>query len=120
LVVSSVQEALQLGATAFDMMRSTQNCLGALKVRENLPADISQQASVAPTSLLLIPNPTQQFVNIITSEPYEQIELLDMAGRFVMIANDKTLDISALAEGIYFVRIQTINGQILLGKLVKN
>ncbi|MGL4599539.1 MAG: hypothetical protein ACRCYO_18590, partial [Bacteroidia bacterium] len=27
LVVSSVQEALQLGATAFDMMRSTQNCL---------------------------------------------------------------------------------------------
>ncbi len=120
LVVSSVPKVLPSGAIAFDMMRSTQNCMGASKVRENVPATILQNASVISASLQLTPNPAQQVLNIITSEPYEQIELLDMAGRSVMTTTDKTLAISALADGIYFVRVQTTNGQVLLGKFVKN
>jgi hypothetical protein len=63
----------------------------------------------------LFPNPAKELINIKTENPTE-FEILDVAGRLIMIVQpgEKSVDISMLEPGQYFVR-----GNGILRKFVK-
>ncbi len=73
--------------------------------------------SINGVEINLYPNPTTGIVNI-DAEGIESVEVIDLSGRTVMSANGNTMDISALNNGVYTVRINTVNGTSIQ-KIVK-
>jgi hypothetical protein len=68
-----------------------------------------------PAPVSLSPNPAINFVNIVSSEDIQAIELLDIMGKTVYKTNennlkDTKLDISDFPAGEYLVKITTISG----------
>lgn len=57
------------------------------------------------------PNPIQGFLHIQSAEPIEAMEVYGLDGKLLdlPIENDK-IDFSALADGVYFVKIETASG----------
>ncbi len=70
--------------------------------------------------LSIYPNPTNNFVNIVTTESIEKIEIYDILGKIVKTQNKAVnVDLSDLPEGLYALKVTTINGKIATKKIVK-
>ena len=70
--------------------------------------------SVEETSLnlLVYPNPAKETLNV--EGDYISLNIIDIYGKAVLSSNSiKTIDISSLSNGIYFVNINTKNGMIV-------
>jgi len=65
----------------------------------------------------LYPNPTTGMVRVDV-EGLNSIEVIDMTGRVVMTSNQNSFDMSSLSNGVYMVRINTVNGNAMQ-KVVK-
>ncbi len=63
------------------------------------------------------PNPTDGKV-YVSAEDFVSVEVLDMNGRVVKTSNEKSVDMSNFANGVYMFRILTANGTTNL-KVVK-
>lgn len=74
-------------------------------------------STLSNVELNVYPNPTTGIVNI-DAEGIENVEVMDMTGRTVMTANGSTVDMSALNNGVYMLRVNTVNGSSLQ-KIVK-
>lgn len=62
----------------------------------------------------IYPNPTTDFINILSDEKILDSEIFDASGRKIPISNvsDKKLDVKKLQKGVYFLRIKTSKGWI--------
>ncbi|KAA5534783.1 T9SS type A sorting domain-containing protein [Taibaiella lutea] len=68
----------------------------------------------------LYPNPAKQEINIRTEQKVEKVIMFNMVGQQVWAGNSKTIDITALQYGVYYVKIQ-LEGNIMVTKsFVKN
>lgn len=65
--------------------------------------------SIDESNVVLYPNPTNSMINII-AEGLKTVEVMDMTGRMVMTSESNTIDMSQLANGVYVVRVSTLNG----------
>lgn len=74
-------------------------------------------STLGNVELNVYPNPTTGIVNI-DAEDVVNVEVMDMTGRTVMTANGSTVDMSALNNGVYMLRVNTVNGSSLQ-KIVK-
>lgn len=75
-----------------------------------------EDATIANISLY--PNPVTSILNI-EAEGVQEVNVIDVNGRNVMTAqNTNTIDMSELANGVYFVRVITNNG-VATQKIVK-
>ena len=81
---------------------------------------VEEAASIRP-NLVLYPNPASNFVSIITgNNATQQASIFSVDGRCIMqfdINGERTIDVSQLPKGIYFVRVQDPAG-IRTAKLV--
>jgi len=69
--------------------------------------------------LSLYPNPVKDVLYINTNSNAEMsVRITNLAGQVLITTNQKTVDVSGLAEGIYFANIN-INGQIVNSKFIK-
>lgn len=68
-------------------------------------------------NLAVYPNPVNNVVNVM-GDGIETVQIIDVNGRTVMTANAGSINISGLANGVYFVRAITANG-IAVQKIVK-
>ena len=68
------------------------------------------------------PNPTNDFIFIDSSLPIDKIQLIDIRGREVLFWNREmeAYDLSVLENGIYFLKISSINGLLNIKEIVKN
>ncbi len=74
-------------------------------------------AEQQPNKLTLYPNPT---TGILTIEGAQgTVTVYDIYGRLVLTTKTNTLDISNTAMGIYFVRVIDGQGNVYVGKIVK-
>lgn len=71
------------------------------------------------SDVTLYPNPTNDQFTIVSKEAIKQVELYDITGRNLMTSNQKTIDISHLTSGIYWVKIINENGKSISKKLIK-
>jgi len=66
------------------------------------------------------PNPTAGNIIIKTNEIIDQIEIVNISGKTVVIINPANqIDISNLENGIYFIKISFNNKQVLTKRIVK-
>ena len=68
--------------------------------------------------IMIYPNPAQDNLNIVTNGTFNKVTITDFTGKVVFIGNNKTIDISALSNGVYFVKVETTQG-ISNSKFVK-
>lgn len=68
-------------------------------------------------NLAVYPNPANNVVNVM-GEGIEMVQILDVNGRIVMTADAGSINISSLANGVYFVRAITAKG-VATQKIVK-
>ena len=82
----------------------------ALGVNENGGINIS-----------LYPNPTQDLVNIVSTETIQSVNIYNIDGKLVLsnTAQNNVVDVKSLASGNYIVVIQTTNGASHKTKIVK-
>lgn len=74
-------------------------------------------------AISIYPNPTFDFVNIETfGQKIKSIELLDAKGLNIYKANNagNKIDINSKAAGIYFLKIEKMDGKIVVKKVLKN
>ncbi|MDR0230844.1 MAG: T9SS type A sorting domain-containing protein [Dysgonamonadaceae bacterium] len=75
--------------------------------------------SISDISLQIYPNPAKDYLFIQSDYPVERVEIYNQSGTCVMINENVTekLDISGLADGLYFVRINA-KGTSLIQKII--
>ena len=66
----------------------------------------------------LYPNPAFTTLNITNYETIKAVEILDVQGRVVLQSVNLPLDLSSMSKGIYWVQIDTMDGQLTFEKLV--
>ena len=69
------------------------------------------------TTIDFYPNPTQNFLNISSSVLIDSVELIDLQGRIItnqiVGTNELRFDMTAFSSGIYLVKVNTVNGNIV-------
>jgi len=95
----------------------------------NLPIETNEASTVfanlsrgdfnVDASVKIYPNPANSIVSIEAAGSITTVQLYDVQGRLLQITNgSSTLDVSARAKGIYFIKVITSNG-IKVEKLIK-
>jgi len=70
-------------------------------------------------SISIYPNPVKEELIISSENKIEKIEICDLAGKVHSTHSTKTINVSALLQGVYLVKIHTDKG-VVTQKLVKN
>jgi hypothetical protein len=104
---------------------ATTNGSYAVAVTQNNCTDTSGCASVTVVGLLetrknklqLYPNPTTGILTI--DGAIRKAEVYDIYGRLVRTTENNQLDLSASADGIYFVHVIDTHGNLYVGRVVK-
>ncbi|MGH1388396.1 HYR domain-containing protein [Kordia sp.] len=111
--------------TITDLAGNSVMCSFDVTVDENL----SVTESSFSNSIHLSPNPTKGIITInsVTNVSLESIIIADLNGRVIQtitsigqLSEGKTIDISNLAAGMYFVRLQDINNNSVVKRIIKN
>jgi len=69
-------------------------------------------------NLQVYPNPVSAGVNVKISAEVSHFEVYDFAGRNIMTRNGSVIPTDGIDQGVYLVRIHTLNGEIQTQKLV--
>lgn len=76
--------------------------------------------SIEDNGAILYPNPSNNFVTIITKESVKELCLYSINGKKLESHyNTKTINVSHLTNGVYFVKIKTASNKLEVLKLVK-
>lgn len=71
------------------------------------------------SDLILFPNPSSQFLNIVNPEPFDRIQIFDDVGKILVYSdNQSTLDISHLKPGKYFIKVY-MEDRVKTGQFIK-
>jgi hypothetical protein len=69
--------------------------------------------------IMIYPNPAKEKLNIVTNGDFNRATISDFTGKVIFTGNSKTIDISSLSNGVYFVKVETAQG-VSNTKFVKN
>ena len=61
-------------------------------------------------AVMVYPNPAENRLNILSNDKILKVSIMSFNGKIVFTGNEKTVDISNLASGVYFVQTQTAKG----------
>ncbi|GDX51031.1 hypothetical protein LBMAG27_00780 [Bacteroidota bacterium] len=91
----------------------TTNCINVIAGVSNLSGENRQ--------IKIYPNPASEKLTISSKQSEEKIVVMDITGRMVFQASTNTpeIDVSSLASGMYLLRVEFRNGDIAVGKFVK-
>lgn len=118
LITSSVAKTYPNGEIAFDMMRSTQNCYGATKMRNDNTLAIDE-ASAEENAFVLFPNPAKDELTISSETAIANITITDLTGKKLLESTETKVSLISIPQGIYFANITSTEGQIVTRKFVK-
>ena len=72
----------------------------------------------ATTEIPFYPNPTKGLIHIDLPE-VQFVEVFDILGKFIFVSEKATIDLSGLPSGVYVVKITLSDGQIKIGRVLK-
>jgi len=84
----------------------TENC--TLSTSENTLLDFS-----------VYPTPTENILNIKLKTEITKIEIYSKLGQLIINTTENKIDISNLTQGLYFVKVEDVNGNFGVKKIVK-
>jgi hypothetical protein len=91
--------------------------------------NLSVSENVFSNSIKLSPNPTKDMIviNSVTNISIDQIIILDLNGRTLQtitnigqLADGKTIDVSNLTAGMYFMKLQDSDSRVAVKRIVKH
>lgn len=69
----------------------------------------------------LYPNPTKDILNIDTDEAIEKIEVYGILGNLLnTVTNTKIVDLTEFSNGLYLIKIKSVDGNEVTQKVMKN
>lgn len=83
-------------------------------------SDITGIEELASESVRIYPNPATTAITVDSKFDAKKIQLLNPFGQVVLNTTDATIDISKLANGIYFIQVTLENGSVVTQQFVKN
>lgn len=116
LITSNVPTIFPSGEIAFNMMRSTENCYGALKMRENNTLSILNKTK---PEIFIYPNPVSERLTVEETTTIQSIEVSDLTGKTLLISSANSIDVSAFPSGFYLAKITSLENQIVVQKFFK-
>jgi len=84
----------------------TDNC--TLSINENTFLDFS-----------VYPTPTENILNIKSKTEIIKIKIYNKLGQLIISTTENQIDISNLTQGLYFVKVEDVNGSFSVKKIVK-
>lgn len=70
-------------------------------------------------NVMIYPNPTSDYVNIVGDVNVNYVNVIDINGRNVIKTNSNVVDMKNLDNGIYFIRVMFVNGDMRTFKVCK-
>ncbi len=70
------------------------------------------------TKFIISPNPAKDYVTI-SGGNVKEVRISDARGRVLLVIRDKRVDFRGLVNGVYYVEIETLNGNHVTQKLIK-
>jgi hypothetical protein len=71
-------------------------------------------------TISLYPNPTQEVLNVSSSNKISKIEVYDLLGRKVASKNNASeVNVAALGKGVYIVKVVQENGSVIAKRFIK-
>ncbi|MEQ8472913.1 MAG: alpha-amylase family glycosyl hydrolase [Marinoscillum sp.] len=83
-----------------------------------IPYELVLKADKTSQGLNVFPNPTHGEISVITGEEIQGLALHDLSGKILMTTSTSQLNISALQDGLYVLKVQTESG-IYSQKVIK-
>ena len=68
--------------------------------------------------LIMSPNPAKDYITI-SGINIKDVRICDASGRVLLTSKDKKIDIRSLVSGVYYIAIETINGNHVIQKFIK-
>ena len=78
----------------------------------------ANRAETDAFGLTVAPNPARTTVALNTAQPVANVQLFDANGRQVLQQRARTLDVAALATGVYTVSVESVSGDVVRRRLV--
>jgi hypothetical protein len=78
--------------------------------------------TIQANEMKLYPNPVQNELSIAHSENLASLQIYSLTGENILVQTDVTaakMDVSQLESGMYVCVMETINGEILQAKFIK-
>ena len=86
----------------------------------NLTTNLTVDENFATKDLIVYPNPVRSFLNISTEKKLRKIAVNNIHGQTLLLADSTdTINISSLSSGIYVLKIEDVNGQITVKRIIK-
>ncbi|MBU3675988.1 MAG: T9SS type A sorting domain-containing protein [Chitinophagaceae bacterium] len=118
-IISQVTKTYPANPMYFEMMRSTKNCFGAQKVRLQQPNPLYELDTEKLKQLLLFPNPVENIMYINGVDAIKQVRVFNLSGQCLMHHTQKQLNVSSLRTGLYWIQVETQQGQRFTAKFSK-
>lgn len=67
----------------------------------------------------IYPNPVADIVTIESKSTIKEVQIIDIEGRVLLSSASKTINVSQLSSGIYFVKIKDNDGKEIVRKIIK-
>jgi len=102
-----------------DPIDSLQNLFNAWNQTNGIPSQ-----SLKENVLTLFPNPSADFINVLSAKNIEKLEITDVTGKLLIEAfpskSNFVINIHELANSIYFAKMKTTDGSIITKRFIKN
>ena len=74
--------------------------------------------SLADASEMIYPNPTDGIINIKMAD-FKEATVYNLSGKRIMRSTDNRIDVSALSEGVYIIKLENRSGDRFSTRLIK-
>jgi hypothetical protein len=74
--------------------------------------------SLADASAMIYPNPSNGIVNIKMAA-FKEATIYNLSGKRIMRSTDNRIDVSALSEGVYIIKLENRGGDRFSTRLIK-
>jgi hypothetical protein len=95
--------------------------ISQLTIDSSLSTDFVE---IETNKTVVYPNPTAGKVYINSNQEINSIAIVDFLGKQLfskkVAPNELNIDVSSFKSGIYFIKISSKNGKVVLKKLIKN
>lgn len=68
----------------------------------------------------IYPNPVNDVLNISIEDTLESVKLIDVSGRVILESTQRSIDVSSLDNGVYFLNITNTENQSTTQRIIKN
>jgi len=123
----SLQPSVELGALGINYCNGEQarqsiiDNFGWNIIDAGLAADcVLGIDDVNSSSVVIYPNPATSIINIESITQITKVDIYNQLGQLVLSnSNQNKIDVSSLSQGFYYLKLQDVNGNIGIEKVIK-